>query len=78
MALLEDLMNPRLLSISFVSFVPPIALSLLMYVVCKYAEKKAEAIVTEREEQEEQRRRDIVAALTRGERPASTKTPPDK
>jgi hypothetical protein len=76
-ALLLDLMNPRLLSISFVSFLPPIALSLFMYVYCKYVEKKAEAIVTEREEEEEQRRRDLVAAITRGARPASTKKPPD-
>lgn len=76
-ALLLDFMNPRLLSISFVSFVPPIALSLFMYVFCKYVEKKAEAIVTEREEEEEQRRRDVVAALTRGARPASTKKTSD-
>ena len=76
-ALLGDLMNPRLLSISFVSFVPPIALSLFMYAFCKYVEKKAEAIVTEREEEEEQRRRDLVAALTRGARPASTKKTSD-
>ncbi len=75
-ALLADLMNPRLLSISFVSFVPPIALSLFMYVFCKYVEKKAEAIVTEREE-EEQRRRDLVAAISHGARPASTKKPSD-
>jgi hypothetical protein len=76
-ALLGDLMNPRLLSISFISFVPPIALSLFMYVFCKYVEKKADAIVTEREEEEEQRRRDLVAALARGARPASTKKPSD-
>jgi len=76
-ALLGDLMNPRLLSISFVSFVPPIALSLFMYVFCKNVEKKAEAIVTEREEEEQQRRRDLVAAITRGARPASTKKPSD-
>jgi hypothetical protein len=76
-ALLGDLMNPRLLSISFVSFVPPIAVSLFMYVSCKYVEKKAEAIVTEREEEEEQRRRDLVAAITRGARPASTNKPSD-
>jgi hypothetical protein len=76
-ALLGDLMNPRLLSISFVSFMPPIALSLFMYVFCKYVEKKAEAIVTEREEEEEQRRRDIVAAMSPGARPASTKEPFD-
>ena len=76
-ALLGDLMNPRLLSISVVSFVPPITLSLFMYVLCKYVERKAEAIVTEREEEEERRRRDIVAALTRGTRPASTKKPSD-
>lgn len=76
-ALLGDLMNPRLLSISFVSFVPPIALSLFMYALRKYVEKKAETIVTEREEEEEQRRRDIVAAITRGARPASTKKPSD-
>lgn len=77
-ALLLDLMNPRLLSISFVSFVPSIALSLLMYVFCRYMEKKAEAIVTEREEEEEQRKRDLVAALTRGgARPASTKKTSD-
>jgi hypothetical protein len=76
-ALLADLMNPRLLSISFVSFAPPIALSLFMYVFCKYVGKKAEAIVTEREEEEEQRRRDLVAALTRQARPASTKKPSD-
>lgn len=75
MALLGDLMNPRLLSISFVSYVPPIGLSLFMYVFCKYVEKKAEAIVTEHEEEEEQRRREIVAALTRGSRPASAKKP---
>lgn len=72
-ALLGDLMNPRLLSISFVSFAPPITLSLFMLVFCKYVEKKAEAIVTEREEEEEQRRRDIVAAITRGTRLVSTK-----
>jgi hypothetical protein len=77
MALLGDLMNPRLLSISFVSCVPPIALSLLMYVSCKYVEKKAEAIVTEREEEEEQRRRDLVAAITHGTRPSNTKKPSD-
>jgi len=76
-ALLGDFMNPRLLSIPFLSFVPPLALSLLMYAFCKYVEKKAEAIVTEREEEEEQRRRDIVAALTRGARPASMKKPSD-
>jgi hypothetical protein len=74
-ALLGDVMNPRLLSISFVSFVPPIALSLLMYGLCKYVERKAEAIVTERQEEEEQRRRDIVAAITRGARPASARKP---
>jgi hypothetical protein len=73
--LLGDLMNPRLLSISFASFVPPIALSLFMYVSCKYVEQKAESIVTEREEEEEQRRRDIVAAISRWTRPASTKQP---
>lgn len=77
MGLLSDVMNPRLLSISFVSFAPPIALILFMYVLRKYVEKKAEAIVTEREEEEEQRRRDIVAALTRGARPWSTRKPSD-
>jgi hypothetical protein len=76
-ALLGDLMNPRLLSISFVSFVPPITLSLSMYVFCKCVEKKADAIVTERQEEEEQRRRDIVAAISRGARSASTKKPFD-
>ena len=75
MALLGDLLNPRLLSISFVSFVPPIALSLSMYAFCKYVQKKADAIVTERQEEEEQRRRDIVAAITRGARPANAKKP---
>ena len=71
-------MNPRLLSISFVSCVLPIALSLLMYVSCKYVEKKAEAIVTEREEEkEEQRRRDLVAAITHATRPSNTKKPSD-
>ncbi len=76
-ALLGDFMNPRLLSISFVSFVPPIALSLFMYLFCKYVERKAEAIVTEREEEEEQRRRDLVAAIAHGARPAGTKKPSD-
>jgi hypothetical protein len=71
-ALLGDFMNPKLLSISFVSFVPPIALSFFMYVSCKYVEKKAEAIVTEREEKEAQRRRDVVAAISRWTRPAGT------
>jgi hypothetical protein len=75
--LLGDLMNPRLLSLSFVSFVPPIALSLLMFVFCKYVEKKAEAIVTEREEEEEQRRGDLVAAIIRRARPVSTRKPSD-
>jgi hypothetical protein len=75
--LLGDFMNSRLLSISFVSFVPPIALSLFMYVSCKYVGEKAEAIVTEREEEEEQRRRDVVAAISRWTRPASTRKPSD-
>jgi hypothetical protein len=74
-ALLGDLMNPRLLSISCVSFMPPIAISVFMYASCKYVEEKAEAIVTEREEEEEQRRRDLVAAITHGATPASTKKP---
>jgi hypothetical protein len=74
-ALLGDLMNPRLLSISFVSFVPPITLSLSMYAICKYVQKKADAIVTETEEDEEQRRRDIVAAITRATQPASARKP---
>ncbi len=68
-ALLADFMNPRLLSISFFSFVPPIVLSFFMYLVCKYVEKKADGIVTEREEEEEQRRRDLVAAIAVGARP---------
>lgn len=70
-ALLADFMNPRLLSISFSSFVPPVALSFFMYVVCKYVEKKAESIVTQHEEEEEQRRRDLMAALALGARPLS-------
>lgn len=76
-ALLGDLMNPRLLSISFVSLVPPMALFLFMYVSCKYVEKKAEAIITEREEEENQRRRDLVAAITYGARPSNAKKPFD-
>jgi hypothetical protein len=78
-ALLGDLMNPRLLSISFVSFAPPIALSLSMFAFCKYVQKKADAIVTETEEEEEQRRRDLVAALSalHGVRPASRTKPPE-
>jgi hypothetical protein len=75
MSLLADLLNPRLLSISFVSFVPPIALSISMYAFCKYVQKKADAIVTETEEEEEQRRRDIVAAITRATQPASARRP---
>jgi hypothetical protein len=77
-ALLADFMNPRLLSISFFSFVPPIALSFLMYVVCKYVEKRAEGIVTERQEEEERRRRDLAAAIAVGARPpTSMENPPD-
>lgn len=68
-------MNPRLISVSFVSFVPPIALSRSMYAFCRYVREKADAIVTETEDEEEQRRRDLVAALSLigGVRPASTK-----
>jgi hypothetical protein len=80
-ALLADLMNPRLLSISFGSSVPPIARSLFMYMFCRYMEKKAEAIVTEREQEREeekkQRRQDLVTALTRGARLSTTKKPSD-
>lgn len=79
MALIADLMNPRLLSISYVSFIPPIALSLSMYAFCKYVQKKADAIVTKTKEEEEQRKRDLVAAVssTQGVRPAGTKEPPE-
>ena len=70
-ALLSDLMNPKLLSFSYFSYLPPIALSVCMYVFCKYVEKKAAAIVTEREEEVEQRRRALVAAITNGARTVS-------
>lgn len=60
-ALLGDVMNSRLLFIPFVSFVPPLGFSLLMYLFCKYVQKKADKIVTEREEEEELRRQDLVA-----------------
>jgi hypothetical protein len=78
LALLADLMNTKLLSISFLSLLPPIALSLILYAFCKYVEKKADAIITERQEQEQQRRRDLVAALslTLGVRSANTKNVP--
>ena len=72
-ALLSDLMNPRLLSISFVSFVPPIALFLFMYLSRKYLEMKSGLIITEREEEREQQRQLLVAAGWA--RPASTKKP---
>jgi hypothetical protein len=71
-------MNPRLLSISFVSFVPPITLSLFMYVSCKYVEQEAESIVTEREEEEEQRRgQDLPArnSIPTLNRPSSSARP---
>ncbi len=76
-ALLGDFMNPRLLFIPFLSFLPPISVSLLAYLFCKYAEKRAESIVTGREEAEEQRRRELVAAVTRATRPAGTENTSD-
>lgn len=60
-ALLVDLMNSRLLSISPVAFAPPIAVFLCLYAVRKYVEKEAETIMTEREA-EEQQRRDLAVA----------------
>ena len=76
-ALLADLMNSRLLFIPFVSFVFPIALSLFMYGCCKYAQNKADAIVTERKEEEERQRQDRIAAIMRALRTTRTKDAPD-
>ena len=76
-ALLANVMNPRVLSISFLSVVPPIAVGLLMYFLCKYVEKKAEAIVTEREEDVQRHRQELVAAITYAVRPLTTRKPPD-
>jgi hypothetical protein len=76
-ALLANAMNPRELSISFASVVSPIAVALVMYLLCKYVEKKAEGIVTEREEEEERRRRELLAAINYAPRPATTRNPSD-
>jgi predicted DNA repair protein MutK len=66
-------MNARLLFIPFVSLVPPIVVSLFMYLCCKYAEKKADAIVTEREEEAERQRQDRIAAAMRAVGTTGTK-----
>ena len=77
MALFGAFMNAHLLFIPFVSFVPPILVSLFMYLCCKYAQRKAGTIVTEREEEAERQRQDRIAAAMCAVRITGTKNTSD-
>jgi hypothetical protein len=78
LALIGDLINARQLFIPLTSLVPPIIISLIMYVCCKYAQKRANAIVTEREEEQERLRQERIAAAMRGLRPTSDNSKPNE